>query len=288
MSTAAALEALVEIEVGDRANPFRVRSEIALERGVLVLFGPSGSGKSLTLRSIAGLERPASGFIRVQGETVFADDVWVPPHRRRIGYVPQHHSLFPFLDVRGNVAFGLPRSQRRGGLRAVDELLAELGIAHLAQSRPGSLSGGERQRVALARALAVRPRMLLLDEPFAAIDRSGRSALRQTLLAALRHHATPAVFVTHDIEEALEIADTVVLFERGETVGSGPPGVMLQAAPSLTLRGVVRGEPAAGPAGHSIQLDSAHIEGAERWVRTLADGEAIELEVRVRRHPRRD
>jgi molybdate transport system ATP-binding protein len=224
-----AVEAEVTIEVGDPRDPFVLKAEVALDDGVLVLFGPSGSGKSLTLRALVGVVRPAAGRIVVRGETLFdaGNGLWVPPHRRRIGYVPQHHSLFPFCDVYDNVAFGLPKGERRRDNALVDQLIRELGVEHLRDSRPDRLSGGERQRVALARALAVKPRLLVLDEPFASIDMDGRSALRETLRHALARHATPAVFVTHDPAEAEEIGDWMVAFERGRTVASGKPADVL-------------------------------------------------------------
>jgi epoxide hydrolase-like predicted phosphatase len=178
--SAAALEAHIRTEVGSGAGAFRLDAELRLERGILVLFGPSAAGKSLTLRALAGLVPVREGFVRVAGDTLFesASRVDRPAHRRRIGYVPQHHALFPFCDAAANVAFGLPLRERRRGSPRVRALLEEVGIAHLASARPASLSGGERQRVALARALAVAPRLLLLDEPFASIDRAGHAARR--------------------------------------------------------------------------------------------------------------
>ncbi|HZO13218.1 MAG TPA: ATP-binding cassette domain-containing protein, partial [Polyangiaceae bacterium] len=168
--SARALAARLEVQVGNARKPFRLQVELSLDEGVLVLFGPSGSGKSLTLSTVVGLIRPQSGYLVVAGEKVYdeSSSLWVPAHRRRIGYVPQHHSLFPFCDVRDNVAFGLPRAERRKS-RRVDELIEELGLSTLSDAMPTNLSGGERQRVALARALAVEPRLLVLDEPFASI-----------------------------------------------------------------------------------------------------------------------
>jgi molybdate transport system ATP-binding protein len=215
-----AIDARFAIAVGD----FRLEAELALERGVLVLFGPSGAGKSVTLRALAGLLTPERGTIRVGGDVLFdrAGGVAVPAHRRRIGYVPQHSSLFPFCSVEANVAFGLPRHERRRGSQAVAELMAALGVAALRDARPATLSGGERQRVALARALAVRPRLMLLDEPFASIDRPGRAALRETLKEVLARYQTPAVLVTHDPEEAAHVGDVLVRYERGRTLPAEP------------------------------------------------------------------
>ncbi len=223
--TCHALDAQFSLAVGRGSSRFTVDAALTLEHGVLVLFGPSGSGKSLTLQAIAGILRPLDGHIRVRGQSLFdaATRTHVPAHRRRIGYVPQHASLFPFRSVADNVAFGLPRRARRKGNRDVVQLLHELGIDHLAEARPTDLSGGERQRVALARALIVRPHLLLLDEPFASIDHTGRRALRDVLVATLNAHGTPAVFVTHDPEEARQLGTRIARFARGRTLGIESP-----------------------------------------------------------------
>jgi molybdate transport system ATP-binding protein len=219
----AALEARIRTEVGAGEGAFRLDAELRLERGILVLFGPSAAGKTLVLQALAGLLPVREGFVRVGGEALFesAGGVDVPAHRRRIGYVPQHHALFPFCDAAANVGFGLPFRERRRGSPRVRALLEEVGIAHLAAARPASLSGGERQRVALARALAVAPRLLLLDEPFASIDRAGRAALWRTLRDALERHAIPAVLVTHDASEARRVGQVAVRLEQGRSVAHG-------------------------------------------------------------------
>ena len=231
-----ALEARIDASVGEGAAAFVIRAELRLERGILVLFGPSGAGKSLTLQALAGLVPVRHGFVRVGGETLFESDggVDLPAHRRRIGYVPQHHALFPFCDAAANVAFGLPRRERRRDASRVQDLLREVGLAHLAEARPASLSGGERQRVALARALAVEPRLLLLDEPFASIDRAGRAALWHTLREVLARRATPAVLVTHDAGEARRVGQAAVRLEAGRSVASGDPAAVIPLEEELT------------------------------------------------------
>lgn len=255
------------------AGTFQLHAELSLDEGVLVLFGPSGSGKSLTISALAGIVRPSSGRIVVRGEVLFdrEEGVEVPAHRRKVGYVPQHHALLPFRDVYDNVAFGLPRSERRRGNAAVLSLLDELGIRHLETSRPDVLSGGERQKVALARALAVQPRLLLLDEPFASIDRDGRMAMRRLLRETLSRHATPAVFVTHSPHEALQVGDRLVRYEPGRTVESGSPAEILASEAEIRLHGT------ASPDGPGTwRLDSAVLHGPPE----LLDGDDVDLVLR--------
>ena len=216
-----AVEARFNLQKGGSGAGFTLDVDLVLDEGVLVLFGPSGAGKTLTLSVLGGLDRPLEGYVRLCGEVLFdaKQNVWVPPHRRGIGYVPQRSSLFPFTDVLGNVTFGLPKAKRRQSELSSMALLETLGIARVAHARPDDLSGGERQRVALARALAVEPRLLLLDEPFASIDHAGRSALRKTLRDLLERRGTPTVLVTHDPSEALEMGRSLLPLDAGR---SGP------------------------------------------------------------------
>jgi len=203
-----------------------------------VLFGPSGSGKTLTLRALAGLLRPDSGYIRVGTETLFDGSarVNVPARKRRIGYMFQDYALFPHLSVRENVAFGLPRSfwfGRSAVMREVEEWLDLLGLRDLGDSFPAALSGGQRQRVALARALAVRPRLLLLDEPFSALDPLLRHRVRQELKDMLDKVALPTLIISHDPEDVELFADELVVY--GSSGGQT----------SLPFRQHYGGEPAA-------------------------------------------
>jgi molybdate transport system ATP-binding protein len=279
-----ALEARLRLQVGRDGATFTVEAELLLTEGVLVLFGPSGSGKSLTVQAIAGLLRPRAGQITVGGETLFDDEkrIDVPVHKRKIGYVPQQQSLFPFLDVAENVVFGLPRNQRDVTSAPIAHLLEELGIAHIAHGRPDDLSGGERQRVALARALATGPRLLLLDEPFASIDQDGRAALRQVLRETLKRRGVPAVFVTHDPDDALDLGDTLVRFERGRTTTSGAPKELLRRGEAV----VVAGEPS-GPAEilssgrGAMTLRDARVEAPLELLERGGDGQ-VRLVLRTR------
>jgi molybdate transport system ATP-binding protein len=277
-----ALDARLAITVGAGPRAFRVEAELSLAEGVLVLFGPSGVGKTLTLQALAGLIDGVRGHLRVGGDTLVDDarGVLVPAHARRIGYVPQQHALFPFLDVAGNVAFGLPRAGRTGP--GVAALLDELGLSALATARPASLSGGERQRVALARALAVEPRLLLLDEPFASIDQAGREALRRGLREVIDRRGIPAVLVTHDADEAIALGDRLVRFARGQTALTGDPRALLGGDQRVRVTGTRAGPvEALGEGRARATLRDAVVEGPEEALR--GDRVALDLSASIRR-----
>ena len=179
------------------------------------LLGPSGCGKTTVLRMIAGLLDPDAGEIAIDGRTVTGPSVAVPPEHRNVGMVFQDYALFPHLTVRQNVAFGLrslPRRRRRG---RVDEVLDLVGMCPLSQRLPTALSGGQQQRVALARALAPEPDLILMDEPFSNLDAALRATVREDVRAILREADQTAVFVTHDQEEALSLADRVAVMSHG-------------------------------------------------------------------------
>jgi len=190
----------------------------------IVLFGPSGSGKSVTLQCLAGLLAPDSGQVTVDGQTVFDSDrrLDVPPEQRRVGYVPQSSVLFPHLDVAANVGYGLRRSPAAERQEKVGKLLRLVRLEGFEARRPRALSGGEQQRVALARALATEPLMLLLDEPFSALDTPVRAALRRELLELQAALGFAWVFVTHDPEEAFELADEIAVYDSGRILQFGP------------------------------------------------------------------
>jgi molybdate transport system ATP-binding protein len=225
------LAATIEITRGD----FRLSAEITCPPGITCVMGPSGSGKSTFLAAVAGLAVPERGRVTLGGEVWLDRDagIDVPVHARRLAYVFQGLALFPHMSALGNVAYGMhdvPRPER--AVRAA-ALLERLGVAHLARRRPRTFSGGEAQRVAIARALARSPRLLLLDEPFSALDRELRAqltALVRELVAELR---VPLVHVTHSVAEARQLADQVVRLERGAVVARGTAGEVLAGLTSL-------------------------------------------------------
>lgn len=201
------------------------------------ILGPSGSGKTTLLRAIAGTERLDAGTIEIHGRTVEGAGLHVPPERRRVGLVPQDGALFPHLDVGRNVAFGLhrlPRSERR---ERVEEMLELVGLAGYERRRPHELSGGQQQRVALARALAPAPDIVLLDEPFGALDAALRVSVRTEVVDLLRAQGATAVLVTHDQDEALSVADLVAVMRDGRIVGAGGPTELYRRPPSLWVAG---------------------------------------------------
>jgi len=191
--------------------------------GVTVVVGPNGAGKSTLLKTVLGVNCPVEGRIELEGKTLFCADrgVDVATEDRRLGYVPQSHALFSHMLVWQNVGFGIRERNRKKRRARVMEMLAELGIAHLAEREPESLSGGESQRVALARALAIGPRALLLDEPTAALDATARRKVRLFLAARLEAIAVPTIVVSHDAAEVEALGGQVVVLEEGAVVQQG-------------------------------------------------------------------
>jgi iron(III) transport system ATP-binding protein len=200
-------------------------ADLEVEAGTLAaVLGPSGCGKTTLLRCVAGFERIHSGTVGVAGRTVAGPGTHVPPHRRRVAVVPQEGALFPHLSVAGNVGYGLDRAARRSG--RVEEVLALVGLPGYADRMPHQLSGGQQQRVAVARALGPRPPLVLLDEPFSALDAGLRGDLRRDVREALRADGATAVLVTHDQGEALSMADQVAVMRDGRIVQCGPPSTV--------------------------------------------------------------
>ena len=268
---------------------------------VTAIFGPSGSGKSTCLRAIAGLERnppqPQSanagqandGFISVDGE-IWQDDVhdlFLAPHLRALGFVFQEASLFAHLSVAQNLSFGqsrVPKALRRVSLEQAIELL---GIGHLMNRQPHALSGGERQRVAIARALATSPRMLLMDEPLAALDAARKAEVLPYLANLQRELAIPVLYVTHSLDEVARLADHLVMLDAGRVVASGPAAELMtrmdlpiaqgDAASALVHATVVSHDPV-------HHLTQARFSGGEFAIplQTLAIGDSVRIRVQAR------
>jgi iron(III) transport system ATP-binding protein len=200
---------------------------------ITALLGPSGSGKSTLLRLIAGLE-PLDGGEIFLGETPVARPGFsVPPEQRRVGVVFQDYALFPHLDALDNVAFGLSDGSRAERRASALPWLERVGLGHKAQAFPQALSGGEQQRVALARAMAPQPRAVLLDEPFSGLDPSLRADLRDTAMAALATASATALFVTHDADEALYVADRLAILQEGRLIQADEPSTVYRQPASV-------------------------------------------------------
>jgi sulfate transport system ATP-binding protein len=223
-----------------RFGDFTALDDVSVEipsGSLTALLGPSGSGKSTMLRVIAGLERPDAGAVEIDGRDASA----LPPQRRGVGFVFQHYAAFKHMTVRENVAFGLkvqrrPKAEIR---RRVDELLELVQLPGLADRYPAQLSGGQRQRMALARALAVEPSVLLLDEPFGALDARVRKELRAWLRRLHDDVHVTTVFVTHDQEEAMEVADRIVVMNHGRVEQVGGPRDLYEHPSNAFVMGFV-------------------------------------------------
>ena len=225
------------IEISSVAKQFgavRVLHDVELtvpSGSITALLGASGSGKTTLLRLVAGFERPDAGTISIGGRVVDDARTSVRPQHRGVGYVPQDGALFPHLTVLANIGFGLPRRERG----FAGELLDKVGLGALAKRYPHQLSGGEQQRVALARALAIRPAVVLLDEPFNALDASLRTELGREVVQILADERTTTVLVTHDQGEALALADQIAVIDAGRIVARDEPRALYARPADLTV-----------------------------------------------------
>jgi sulfate transport system ATP-binding protein len=257
--------------VTKRFGTFLALDDISLEiqeGSLTAVLGPSGSGKSTLLRIVAGLERPDSGEVLLSGE----DATGIAPQRRDVGFVFQHYAAFKHMTVRDNVAFALTiRKRPKQEIRErVDELLELVQLAGFADRYPSRLSGGQRQRMALARALAAKPRVLLLDEPFGALDARVRAELRDWLRRLHEEVHVTTVFVTHDQEEAMEVADRVAVLDHGRLEQVGAPAELYDApASEFVLRFV----------GDAVRLGSRLVRPHEVVLRRWPSDGAVEVEV---------
>ena len=260
-------------------------------RGVTALYGHSGSGKTTCLRCIAGLERAEQGFIQVNDEVWEDSDkgIFVPPHKRALGYVFQEASLFPHLSVRANLEFGLrriPRQQRRVDMAHATELL---GIGHLLDRDPQNLSGGERQRIGIARALLTSPKLLLMDEPLAALDTQRKNEILPYLQRLHDELDIPVLYVSHSQDEVARLADHLVLLSNGKALASGPIGETLARLDLPLALGddagvVIEGHVSAYDADY--QLLTLQLPNTELSIRVahspMAEGQTLRCKVQAR------
>jgi iron(III) transport system ATP-binding protein len=239
------------------------------EGQIAALLGPSGCGKTTLLRSIAGLIQPSDGTIRFGKQLVSLSSLVMPSHKRKIGYVPQEGALFPHLSVADNIAFGLDRSTfTKDQIRqTTKEMLNLIGLQGFENRMPSQLSGGQQTRVALARALAIKPAMVLLDEPFSALDATLRDDLRADVCDLLRKSNATAILVTHDREEALVSADVVALMRDGQIIQQGSPEAVYSTPISPAM---------AVSTGDALVLDASKMaDGSTSYLFNQSTGTAI-------------
>ncbi len=266
----------LDIDISLARRAFAVDVALCVGGETVALVGPSGAGKSSLLRAVAGLERPQAGHVMLGAERWFdaAARTHLRPERRRVGFLPQDCALFPHLSVADNVRFA--------GRQARPDLLERLGIAHLSRARPDALSGGERQRVGLARALARDPRVLLLDEPFAALDAITRVAIRDELGDELRELGLPALLVTHAFEDATALAARVGVIDRGRVLQLATPAELLRSPVDATVAALTGANVLDGTATRVASGGSTvELSGGGR----LRSTTAAEGPVRVAVHP---
>ena len=240
------------------------------EGQIAALLGPSGCGKTTLLRSIAGLIQPSDGTIRFGKQLVSLSSLVMPSHKRKIGYVPQEGALFPHLNVADNIAFGLDRSVfTKDQIRqTTKEMLNLIGLQGFENRMPNQLSGGQQTRVALARALAIKPAIVLLDEPFSALDAALRGDLRADVIELLRKSNTTAILVTHDREEALVSADVVALMRDGQIIQQGSPEAVYSKpiSPAIAIS-----------TGDALVLDATKLaDGSTSYLFNQSTGAALE------------
>lgn len=256
-------------------------------RGVTALFGHSGSGKTTLLRCIAGLERAPDGFLEVNGEVWQDARDFQPTHRRPLGYVFQEASLFPHLSARGNIEYGMKRAAGCLDRDALDHVVELFGIGHLLDRRPHQLSGGERQRVGIVRALALKPRLLLMDEPLAALDLARKDEILPYLERLHGELDIPVLYVSHAPDEVARLADHIVVMQGGHAVAAGPLTDTL-ARLDLPIRlgedaGVVL-DAVVAARDAEWQLAQMEFAGGRVWVRDhgLAIGQAARVRILAR------
>jgi len=274
---------MLEVSLSHRFDGFTLEASFHAPRGVTVLFGPSGSGKTTLINAVAGLLRPDHGRI-IAGDWALVDTergLVLPPHRRRIGYIFQEGRLFPHLSVRQNLMFGQWFAPKGAAREPLDKVVEMLGIGHLLERRPGALSGGEKQRVAIGRALLSAPRLILADEPLAALD-EGRKAEILPYFERLRDEvAVPILYVSHSSAEVARLATTVVALKGGRVVATGSPAQVLGDVGAMGARGAASVLAARVVAHHGDGLSELATTAGPLWVPRIAQEPGRSLTVRV-------
>jgi len=276
----------VAVDVKNRLGDFLLEARFESAGRLTALFGPSGSGKTSLINLIGGLLRPDQGRIAAEGR-VFVDTqagVFVPKHRRRIGYVFQEPRLFPHLSVRSNLAYGrwfTPKGERNEDIGRVVDLL---GISHLLDRRPAHLSGGEKQRVAIGRALLASPKLLLMDEPLAALDDARKAEIMPYIERLRDETRTPIVYVSHSIAEVARLASDVVVLSGGKVVASGPTAEIMQRLDLLSEEEIGEGGSVIDMTvtAHDETFGMSVLHSAAGEIRVSGRGTPVGASVRVR------
>lgn len=215
---------MIEIQIKRNLPGFNLDVVVCVNQEILAILGPSGSGKTMTLRCIAGLDRPDEGFIKLNDRVLFDSEskINVPARARKIGFVFQNYALFPHLNVCENIAYGINSLEKNSADEKIEQLMQRMHIADLGHRYPHQLSAGQQQRVALARAIAPGPDVLLLDEPFSALDTPRRERLEYELLMLQQYYQGDILFVTHDLAQGYKLGSRIAVFNKGRIVQCGP------------------------------------------------------------------
>lgn len=221
---------MIEIDIYKKLHHFELNVQMTSKAKTIGFLGGSGSGKSMTLRCIAGLERPDSGRIVMQDKVLFDSEkgIDIPPQKRHIGFILQDYALFPHMTVEENIAFGLNHLSRKDRAKRIDDYLRQVHMMEYKRHYPSGLSGGQKQRIAIARALAREPEILLLDEPFSALDTHLRSQMEGQLAEILKSFTGTSLFVSHDIQESFRLSDTLAIYAGGRVIRSGDKVTIFQ------------------------------------------------------------
>lgn len=281
---------MLEVKVSKQLANFGLDAEFASAAGVTALFGRSGAGKTTLVNAIAGLARPDRGSITVNGECLFdsARGIDVAVERRRVGYVFQEGRLFPHLTVRGNLDYGHALARQEHRYATLAQVVELLGLEQLLERRPANLSGGEKQRVAIGRALLASPRVLLMDEPLAALDNLRKSEILRYIECLHEEIKVPIIYVTHSVDEIVRLADVVVLMAEGRVLATGKPSEVMGRAELRTHTGIFEGGTLidARVASHDLRYDLTTLEfgGGQLTVPGVdaLAGESMRLRIRAR------